>query len=314
MQITLFGGSGFIGRHLAAELVRRNHTLSIPVRNRERVKESLILLPGTDVYGYEPNAMAKLKRGLAGSDVVVNLVGILNENHRDKFERIHSEFVRMLIDGCIKNQVPRFVQISALGASPGAPSEYLRSKAKGEQMIKNNEAVAHVIVRPSVVFGSDDSFINRFAGMIKLFPLLPLPMAAAKFQPIAVQDLVKMIVTVIEDDSYNNRVLNAGGPEVLTLQEIVRQIGRAVGRSPRLLPMSPGLSEIFAAVAEKAPFVELITRDNCRSMKLPSVCPADGNDAEKIAAPLTTFSSGLQQIFSAAPVLYDSLRSTAGRS
>lgn len=315
MHITLFGGGGFIGRHLAAELARRGHALSLPVRNRERVKESLILLPQADVYAYDPHSMAKIKKRLAGSDVVVNLVGILNENSRNLYDRVHGEFVRMMMEGCVKNQVPRVLQVSALGAAPGAPSAYLRSKAKGEQLIRGSDAVSHVIIRPSVVFGADDAFINRFAPLIGMLPLLPLPMAAAKFQPIYVGDLVTMIANVLEDDTYHNKVLHAGGPEVLSLEEIVRQIAQAMGRTPRLLPLGANLSYAFAAVAEKIPFVDILTRDNCNSMSLPSVCPKDsGNSAAEIVAqPLASLQTVLAQVFAQRSDPYEHLRHRAGR-
>lgn len=293
MRIALLGGSGFIGRHLAAELARRGHSLCIPVRDRERAKEALIMLPDTDVYAYDPNVPAGLKKCLQGADAAVNLVGILNEDGRNLFDRVHGEFVRILAEGCIKNQVPRIVHLSAIGVSPGAPSAYLRSKAKGEQIIKSNDALSHAIIRPSVVFGPGDDFVNRFARLIKYFPVMPLPMAAAKFQPIYVADLVAMVANVLEDDSYHNKTLNAGGGAALALEEIIRLIARQMGKSPRLLPMGSGLSYAFAAVAEQIPFAELITRDNIRSMQLPSVCPQGENHAAAIAGRLTTFENGL---------------------
>lgn len=312
MHITLLGGSGFIGQYLAAELARRGHTLSIPVRNRERVKGNLILLPGADVYGYDPNAMGGLKKGLGGADLVINLVGILNEDSRNLYEQVHGEYVRKLVDSCVNNKVPRFIQISAIGASPSAPSAYLRSKAKGEQTVRNCAAMSHVIIRPSVVYGNGDSFVNRFAGLMKFFPLMPLPMAQAQFQPIYVADLVAMIARVAEDDSYRDQVLCAGGPEVMTLEMIIYKIAEAVGRSPRLFPLGDGLSFLFAAIAEKLPFVDLITRDNCLSMRQPSVCPKDGNQAAAVVGALTTFNSGLAAMYSVGTG-YQTSRHFAGR-
>lgn len=312
MRIALFGGGGFVGRHLAAELARRGHSLAIPVRNRERVKESLILLPNADVFGYDPNAVLSLKKGLTGADAVVNLVGILNENGRNLYERAHGEFVRMLAEGCVKNRVGRFVQLSAIGASPGAPSAYLRSKAKGEQIIKSTDAVTHLIVRPSVVFGRGDSFVNRFAGLIRTLPVMPLPMAAAEFQPVFVGDLARMIADVLEDDSYHNRIFHVGGPEVMTLEAVIRRIAAALGRPGRVVGLGRGMSHFFAAVAEKTPFVDLITRDNCYSMQLPSVCPKDGNDLLKILGEATSFDSGLAMMF-ARGENYGHLRAEARR-
>ncbi|MCH9704876.1 MAG: complex I NDUFA9 subunit family protein [Proteobacteria bacterium] len=312
MRITLFGGSGFIGRSLAAELVRRGHSLSLLVRDRERAKGPLILLPNTDVYGYNPNEISSVKKGFAGSDVVINLVGILNESSSHLFERVHSEFVRKVISSCIKNNVGRVIQISALGVSPGAPSAYLRSKAKGEQIVHSCDALQHTIIRPSVVFGREDKFINRFAAMARL-PLLPLPLAEAQFQPIYIGDLVTMIANVLEDEIYNNEVLYAGGPEVLSLQEIVQRTAAALHQSPRIFPLGQQSSYLLAALLEKIPFVDALTRDNCLSARFPSVCPKGSNDAEKIVGTLTTLESGLAFMFSHNNA-YKQFRHIAGRS
>lgn len=313
MKITLFGGNGFIGRTLAAALAQRGHSLFIPVRNRERAKTQLILLPNTDVCAFEADTMAHIKKGIVNSDAVVNLVGILNESERNLFDRAHGEFVRLMIDNCIKHQIPRVVQMSAIGAAPGAPSAYLRSKAKGEQIVKSCDSVSHVIVRPSVVFGAEDSFINKFAALLKVFPFMPLPMADARFQPIHVNDLVTMIADVLEDDTYHNKVLHAGGPDALSLEDIIRRIAQAMGKTPRLMPLGSRLSYLFAAVAEKVPFAELITRDNCLSMKVPSVCPNNDNAAEMIGKPLTSLEVGLTERFASAAG-YGDFRHTAGRA
>ena len=296
MKITLLGGSGFIGQHLARELVKRQHSLFIPLRNRHRGVHPLTSLAKTEIFDYDAKALAKLEKGFAGADAVVNLVGILNQNRHNSFDFVHGEFVRMLVERCSKHKVPRLLQISALGAATDAPSDYLRSKAKGEQFIRDSQ-VNYTILRPSVVFGANDSFINRFAGMIKYFPVMPLPMAAAQFQPIFVKDLVRLIVTVLEDDNHHNCVLHAGGLEVFTLQQIIYHIAEAMQRSRLLIPLGPKFSYAFAAMVEKFPGLHLIARDNCRSMQLPSVCPPDGNDAAKICSPLTAFDDVLQQLF-----------------
>ena len=296
MRIVIFGGGGFIGQHLAAELSRRGHALILPVRNRERVKKNLILLPNTDVFAYNPANSAAVLKALAGADVAINLVGILNEPSRNFFNQVHGEFVRMLMDGCNHHKVPRIVQISAIGAADSAPSAYLRSKAKSEQIIRSNDAVRHAIIRPSVVFGDNDQFINKFASMLRLMPAFPLPGAEAKMQPIAVGDLVALVAAAVEDGEMENAVWHAGGPEVLTLRQIVEKTAAALGLRRAILPLGDGASYAAAAVLEKIPFVELITCDNCLSMRVPSVCPKNGNDAQKILGDLTNLDFDLTRM------------------
>lgn len=299
MRIVIFGGGGFIGRHLAAELARRGHSLVVPARNRERVKGDLILLPNTDVVAYNPANPADVVKMLAGADLAVNLVGILNEPSRNFFNQVHGEFVRFLMDGCARHKVPRIVHISAIGAADNAPSAYLRSKAKSEQIIRNNDSIRHAIIRLSVVFGAGDKFINKFAAMLRAAPVLPLPCALARMQPVAVEDAAALAALAAENMEMENTVWHAGGAEVLTLADIVQKTAAAMNLRRRILPLGDGVSYAMALVLEKIPFLELLTCDNCLSARVPSACPKNGNDALKHLGNLTSLDFGLAQMFSA---------------
>lgn len=296
MKIVIFGGNGFIGRHLAAALAARGHHLILPVRDREKAK-ALIILPATDVIAFDPIAMYAILPCLQNADAVVNLVGILNERERGDFVRVHGEFVRILTDGCTNKKVSRFVQLSALNAISSAPSEYLRSKAKAEQIVRNASALRHVIIRPSVVFGAGDSFVNLFVTMARRLPLLPLPCAEAQLQPLAVGDLVAMLVRALETGDEDNKILSAGGPETITLAGIVSRALNAAGVSRPLIKLNPPLSYCAAAVAEIIPGLHFLSRDNCLSANLPSFTPADNNDAQRMLGELTPLDTALAAMF-----------------
>ena len=313
MRVALFGGAGFIGQRLAAELCARGHEVVIPTRDRERAKERLVVLPGARVIGFDPDSATAVSKALEGCDAAANLVGILHERRQGDFERVHGEFVRRLVSEC-RGRVRLFAQVSALGAAASSDSAYLRSKGKGETIIRDAGAMRHVIVRPSVVFGRGDSFLSMFAGMARFFPAMALPCAYAKFQPIAVEDLARMTANAMEDGALQNRILSAGGPEVFTLREIVEKTLRAAGRPRPILPLGDGASYAFAALAELVPFVHVITRDNWRAMRIPSVCPREGNDAAKILGEenMTALDIGLARMFPR-PVGYDALRRRARR-
>ena len=295
MKIVLYGGGGFIGHHLAAALSTRGHQLTILTRDRESVKH-LILLPNTDVIAYNPMTIASLLSPLADTDAVVNLVGILNERERGDFERTHCEFVRVLVNGCHKNKVRRFVQMSALNAAPAAPSAYLRSKAKAEQIITES-SMRWTVLRPSVVFGKGDHFINLFIRLARLAPIMFLPCADAQMQPVAVEDVVRLIICVLEDDEGSGKKLFIGGPEVLSLADIVRRTLAAAQCSRPIIELGPSFSHMAAVVVEAIPGLHFLSRDNCLSAKLPSVCTSN-NDGEKLLGNLLSLSSGLAAMFS----------------
>ena len=293
MNIVVFGGGGFIGGALAARLSARGHNLTLPVRNREKAK-ALILLPGTDVVAFDPAAPGAVSGALSRADAVVNLAGILNERRGGEFVRVHNEFVRVLCENCVKHKVRRFVQISALNAGAAASSEYLRSKGAAEQIIRA-APFRHVIIRPSVVFGPGDSLAGLFVRLAK-FPFFILPCAYSVVQPLAVGDLVSVIVHALESGEEDGKTLAAGGPEKMNLAAVARAVFAAAGIRRRVWELSPWMSYCCAAVAEAVPGVHFFSRDNYLSARLPSVTGGQ-NDAARIVGGLTDLEAGLAGMF-----------------
>ncbi len=281
----IFGGSGLVGRRVARRLVESGMHVIIPTRRRERVKGDLIVLPNVDVVPCDP-ADSKSMASLVGrADHVFNLVGILHESGRHSFEDVHVEFVRRLTDTISQfDSVRRLVHLSALNAMTGAPSRYLRSKGKGEAFVTKLGRVRWTVIRPSVVFGRGDRFVGMFGRLLRISPMLAVPSPGAKFQPIWVDDLAEMAAGCLRRPASFDRALCAGGPEVLTLLEIVRLVADAGGTRRPLLPLGKGLSRMVAAGMEFAPLLpRMLTRDNVDSMSLPSVCEG-GNDAQEIVS------------------------------
>ncbi len=298
MNIVIFGGSGFIGGALARKLAARGHHLTLPVRDREKAKE-LIVLPNTDVAAFDPSAMRGAASALAGADAVINLVGILNERSGGEFVRVHSEFTRVLCDTCASQKARRLVHISALNAGAGAPSEYLRSKGKAEQAIRA-AAVRHVIIRPSVVIGPGDSLINMFARLARLSPVLLLPCASLMVQPIAIDDLTEVIAHAAESGDEDGKTLSAAGPEKMLLAEVARRTIAAAGMRRPVVGLGPSLSYCLGALTEALPGVHFFSRDNCLSARIPTTVGGE-NDARRIVGELTSLDAVLARMFEGAP-------------
>lgn len=268
-NVLVLGGSGFIGRHLAAALARRIVEVTVPTRRRERAKH-LIVLPTVHVVEADIHAAGVLERLVAGHDAVVNLVGTFRE--RD-FDRVHAELPAAIAAACRAGGVRRFLHMSALGAAPDAPSAYQRSKARGEEAVLRAEGVDVTVFRPSVVFGPEDRFLNLFVRLARFLPVLALACPEARFQPVYVGDVAAAMAEALDEpDSYGKR-LDLCGPREYTLKQLVEYACTASGRHRLVLGLPAGLSYLQAWFLEHAPG-RLMTRDNYRSMQVPNVCPA----------------------------------------
>jgi len=270
-RVLVLGGSGFVGRHVLAQLAATGHFAVVLTRRRARARH-LLLLPTVQVVEGDPYDQATLARVARGTTAAVNLVGVLHEHGRDTFERAHVELPRLLAHACRSAGVNRVLHMSALGAAGDAPSRYLRSKAEGETAIAAS-GLATTIFRPSVIFGREDTFLNLFAKLARWFPVLPLAGANARFQPIYAGDVAACFVRALVDNETIGERYGLCGPKVYTLAELVRYVAEVSGHPRPVVALSPKLSSMQARVMEWLPG-PLLTRDNLASMQVDSVCDA----------------------------------------
>lgn len=276
-KILIAGGSGFVGRHVCEHLVRAGWHITLPTRRAGNAAH-LQHLPGLTVLQADVHDEATLRALLPGHDAVLNLVAIL---HGDAaaFERAHVQLPATLARAALAAGVPRLVHVSALGADPtradDAPSLYLRSKSRGEAVLRAAAGLQLTVLRPSVIFGAEDRFLNLFARLQRALPVLPLAGARARFQPVWVRDVAAAIVRCLNDTGTSGQTYELCGPEVLTLAELARLAGRAAGvgegRGRPIVALPDALARLQAWLMERAPGPTLMSRDNLDSMRIDNV-------------------------------------------
>ncbi len=274
--VTVFGGTGFIGRHVVRRLAARE--LRIRVVSRNWRVHGRVLQPMGDVGQIvggpvDLSSEPALTQLLAGSDAVINLIGILYETRRQTFAEVHGELPGRIARAAVAAGVTRMVQISAIGADPNARSAYARSKAEGEQAVRAALRAA-TILRPSIVVGPEDGFFNRFAAMARLLPALPLIGGGrTRFQPVWVGDVADAIVAALEREDARGETFELGGPKVYSFAELMRYMLKVVGRRRLLLPLSFEVATLQARVMELLPAPPL-TRDQVELLKTDNVVGA----------------------------------------
>ena len=264
-KVLVLGGSGFIGRHLVAQLARREIQVIVPSRRRERAKH-LILLPTVDVVQADIFDPAELEGLVRGQDAVVNLVGVLHGN----FARAHAELPQAVVAACRAAGVKRLLHMSALGADVNGPSEYQRTKAMGERAVLEAKDLEVTVFRPSVVFGPEDRFLNTFATMARFMPVIAVPCPEARFQPVYVGDVAGVMMRTLEDTASYGKVYELGGPRQYTLKALVQLVCALTERRRVVIGLPDWASRMQAFVLEKLPG-QLMTRDNYRSMQVPNI-------------------------------------------
>jgi uncharacterized protein YbjT (DUF2867 family) len=275
LSICVLGGTGFVGSHLVSRLVRDGHRVRVLTRNRDRHRE-LLVLPGLELREADVHDAAMLPEALRGHDVVINLIGILNEAGGARFRRVHAELARTVVGACRSAGIPRLLQMSSLRADEGAPSAYLRSKGLAERLVREDAgAVAWTIFRPSVIFGPGDGFMNKFANLLRLFPVLPIARAGARFAPVYIGDVVEAMVRTLGDRAAHGECYELCGPEVLTLGELVRYVAKVLGKRRLVVGLPAPAGWLQAWVMGFVPGKPL-SLDNFRSLKLDSVCSDNG--------------------------------------
>jgi NADH dehydrogenase len=271
-NVLVLGGSGFIGRIVCEKLVERtggaDARITVPTRHIARAGD-LWTLPTLDVEQCDIHDDRQLAHLVRGRDAVINLVGILHGSEAD-FRRVHAELPQRLAQACVRAGVRRIVHVSALGASASAPSKYLRSKAAGEAALAH-AGLASMVLRPSVLFGEHDRFMNRFATLQRFLPVLPLGCAQARFQPVWVDDVALAIVRALDLPPLAGETIECVGPQVYSLKELAHLAGRWSGHERPVIGLPQALAFAQASLLEWLPGAPLMSRDNVESMKVPSV-------------------------------------------
>lgn len=269
--ICILGGTGFVGHQLSSQLTKAGYYVVVPSRNRERHR-SLQVLPKVEVVDADIHDEDALKALFAGCHAVINLAAILNENKRGEFKQVHVELVEKIISACKTSGVTRLLHMSALNAdAENGSSAYLRSKGEGEKLALAATDLNVTTFRPSVMFGEDDRFFNKFAGMLRNLPFLPLTCPDSHMAPIFVGDVVKVMVKTLNDKSTYGQTYNLCGPEAYTLKELVDYTNRLTDLRRTIIPLGDGLSALMGRVMGMMPF-KPFTYDNYLSLKTPAVC------------------------------------------
>jgi NADH dehydrogenase len=284
-RVCLLGGSGFVGRHLVYRLAAAGYRCRVVTRNPHRHRD--LAAAGAELLSVDIFDAAALSKAFRDCDAVVNLVGILNEaGSRQRFRRFHVDLVETVVSACQAARVRRLLHMSALNADAATgTSQYLRSKGEGENLAhtRGQPDIAVTSFRPSVIFGRDDSFVNRFAALLRLPGPLPLACPDARFAPVYVADVAEAFARSLEDRSTFDRHYDLCGPQDYSLSELVRYIAHAMGRRKLILDLPDWASRLQAQVLQWVPG-KPFTMDNYLSMRQPSVCRKDGLGRLGIAA------------------------------
>jgi NADH dehydrogenase len=275
-NILVLGGTGFVGRPVCAKLAHQGWCTTVPSRQVEHAAD-LGSLPLLEVVQADVHDEAALTRLVTGRDAVVNLVAILHGNAA-AFEKTHVELPQKLARACAAAGVRRLVHVSALGAALDAPSMYQRSKARGEAALQAAVTAGSLdltLLRPSVIFGAQDKFLNVFAQLQRVFPVMPLAGADTRFQPVWVEDVAEAVQRCLQDPATIGQTFEACGPGVFTLRELVRLAGQWAGvnggRGRPVIGLPLALARLQAWLMEMAPGETLMSRDNLDSMAVDNV-------------------------------------------
>lgn len=268
-QVSVLGGSGFVGSAVVAALQKAGYAVNVLTRRPSKAKH-LILLPNVKVTACDIFDDEALYKALKGSDAVINLVGVLHQSKRFSFDRMHHQLPARLGKVCKSLSIKRFIQMSSLGANHRAPSEYQQSKAAGEKALKAMEGLLLTTFRPSVIFGKQDQFINLFATLAIWLPVILLAKPETKFQPVWVEDVADSIVKSLDMLDTVGQTYELAGPKVYTFRELIQLILNTLKVKRCVIGLNDTLSYFQAFLMELLP-IKLMSRDNVKSMEVDNI-------------------------------------------
>jgi uncharacterized protein YbjT (DUF2867 family) len=295
--VTVFGGSGFLGRHVVRALLKRGWRVRAAVRRPDLAGH---LQPLGMVGWVQPvQANVRYRRSVdaavVAADAVVNLVSILHETSRQRFDAVHAFGARAIAEAARGAGIARLVHVSAIGADRDSPSAYARTKAAGEAAVFETNAEA-VVFRPSILFGPEDSFFNRFAAMARLAPALPLIGGGhTRFQPVFVGDVARAIADAVEGRVQGGAVYELGGPEIKTFRACMEMILATIERRRLLLPLPWSIATAIAAVAERLPG-RILTVDQVRQLRVDNIVSEEATRQRRTLAGLGIETTSLDAI------------------
>ena len=260
---TILGGGGFIGRYLVRNLTKKNYRCIITTRKAfQKGYLKTQSTPGAiELIDWNPDNFSSLKDAIKNSDVVINLIGILFETRKQKFYNIHSKIPEAIAKICSESDVKKFIHVSAIGANENSKSLYQKSKFQGEiNALKNFKKT--IIIRPSVVCGSEDNFTNLFS-KLSFLPVIPLVGIKYKFQPILVTDVADAIVKAINIKDNEGKIYEIGGPKIISFGDMVKSILSTINKKRLVIEMPMPIAKIQSSITDLLPFPPILTRDQC---------------------------------------------------
>ncbi len=294
--VTVFGGSGFVGRHLVRALAKRGWRVRVAVRRPDLAGHLQPLGIVGQIQPIQANLRypASIARAIAGADAVVNLVGILAEGGRQTFGAVQAQGAKAVAEAAAKAGISNLVQMSAIGADAGSVSDYAASKAYGEQAALDAVPSA-VVLRASIIFGPEDQFFNRFAGMARFLPFLPLIGGGnTQFQPVYVGDVAEAIVAALEGKARAGTTYELGGPQTASFKALLEYILEQTGRSRPLVPLPFGLARLQASVLQLLPG-KLLTVDQVNLLETDNIvseaATREGRDLAGLGITATAYQS-----------------------
>ena len=261
---TILGGGGFIGRYLVRNLTKKNYRCFIPTRNAfQKGYLKTQATPGAiESIDWNTNNFDKVKEAIKNSDIVINLIGILYETRKQKFNDIHVGIPDAISKVCAETGVKKFIHISAIGANEKSKSLYQKSKFYGEVKALNNFKNT-VIIRPSVVCGTEDGFTNLFS-KLSFLPVIPVASIKYRFQPILVTDVADAIVRAIEIKNNEGKIYEIGGPKIISFGDMVKSIMKTLNKKRFVVDMPMPLAKIQSSILSLLPIPPILTKDQCK--------------------------------------------------